>query len=123
MSFDWCEYLNLAQELCGQTGVSAIQDAKLRTSVSRAYYCAFCVARNYLRDVKGLPIASDVTAHQSVANWFKGRQGKRERKVGHDLDRLRIDRNKADYDDTVSGLTRMTKGALKRTQRIISTIP
>jgi len=36
INFDLSEYLNLAQELAGQTGSPAINEAKLRSSVSRA---------------------------------------------------------------------------------------
>lgn len=42
MNFDWSGYLNLAQELAGQTGTSASKEAKLRSSISRAYHAAFC---------------------------------------------------------------------------------
>lgn len=49
MSFDWLEYLNLAQELAGQATKPSSQEAKLRSAVSRAYYAAFCEARNHLR--------------------------------------------------------------------------
>ena len=38
MTFDWSEYLKLAQELAGQTVSPANEEAKLRSSVSRAYY-------------------------------------------------------------------------------------
>ena len=45
MSFDWSEYLKLAQELAGQTGNPASQEARLRAAVSRAYYAVFCISR------------------------------------------------------------------------------
>ncbi len=48
MSFNWSEYLNLAQELAGRSTEPPNQEARLRSSISRAYYAAFCKARNYL---------------------------------------------------------------------------
>lgn len=39
--------------------------------------------------------------------------------VGHDLNRLRIDRNKADYDDSVIGLSSMAEGDLLLAERVI----
>ena len=122
MSFDWCEYLNLAFELGGQSDAQGAQDAKLRTAVSRAYYAAFCTARNYLRDVECLPVPQGPRAHGFVLDEFTARTDRRLKQVGTRLDRLRIDRNKADYDDVVSGLESMTALALKLGQRVISTL-
>jgi len=52
MAFDWREYFKLSQFLQGQ-GVSFTQEAAFRCAVSRAYYAAFCHARNYARDRLG----------------------------------------------------------------------
>lgn len=67
MNFDWEEYFNLAKELAGTT-----EEAKLRSAVSRAYYSAFCLARNYLRDIQQDPRLSrnktyDINVHEYVA--------------------------------------------------------
>ena len=72
MTFDWSEYLKLAQELAGQTVSPANEEAKLRSSVSRAYYAAFCKARNYLRDIEGHSIPSTPEAHRYVREMGKG---------------------------------------------------
>ena len=79
MSFDWSDYLIVAQELASQTTASSktrskikanllnvinrayyeafrkarkpsVDEAKLRCAISRAYYGAFRKARNHLRD-------------------------------------------------------------------------
>lgn len=50
MSFDWSQYRDLAQELVGQTKSASSGEAKQRAAISRAYYAAFCKARNFLRD-------------------------------------------------------------------------
>ena len=42
--------------------------------------------------------------------------------IATDLDRLRIDRNKADYDDEVLGLDSMSEFALKLCQNIFLNI-
>jgi hypothetical protein len=47
MPFDWREYLNLARQLAGLQGSDYSQEAVERSAVSRAYYAAFCWARNY----------------------------------------------------------------------------
>jgi len=47
MPFDWTEFLALARELGRYSGPSYSPEAARRTSVSRAYYAAFCYARSY----------------------------------------------------------------------------
>ena len=57
MNFDWSEYLNLAQELAGRPTSLSNEEARLRSAISRAYYAAFCKARNHLRDNENLLIS------------------------------------------------------------------
>jgi RNA-splicing ligase RtcB len=53
MPFDWREYLNLARQLAGLQGSDYSQEAVERSAVSRAYYAAFCWARNYAEKNRG----------------------------------------------------------------------
>ena len=100
--------------------------AKLRSSVSRAYYAAFCKARNHLRDIDGDQILSvgppKVNVHTYVRNQLKNSPDKSRKKVGNDLNRLRLRRNKADYNDIVSGLSQLTIASLKTTHAVIYTL-
>ncbi len=51
MSFDWSEYFRLAFDLDVRARLEAnpqAQEAKWRTAISRAYYAAWCKARNKL---------------------------------------------------------------------------
>lgn len=49
MSFDWSEYVDIAQELAIQAkSNSPHQEAKQRASMSRAYYAVFGKARDHL---------------------------------------------------------------------------
>ncbi len=50
MSFNWDDYLFLAQELATHPSNFPNQEARLRSAISRAYYSAFCKARDFLRD-------------------------------------------------------------------------
>ncbi len=122
MTFDWSEYLKLAQELAGQAVTPAGEEAKLRSSVSRGYYAAFCKARNYLRDIEGHSIPSTPEAHTYVRNEFKTSPDKLRRKIGDGLDRLRIRRNKVDYEDSVTGLPSIVGMSLRLTEDVISTL-
>ena len=122
MTFDWSEYLKLAQELAGRTVGPARQKAKLRSSVSRAYYAAFCQARNYLWDVEGYSIPTTSEAHIHVRDEFKFSSDKLRRKIGDNLDRLRLERRKADYEDVVTGLPSISRMALTLAGQVISSL-
>ena len=117
MSFDWSEYLDLAQELAGQATSPSSQEAKLRSAISRAYYAAFCTARNHLRDREKHSIPRGGQAHPYVRDQFKQSPDKVRKKVGENLNRLRIQRNKADYDDILARLPDTAKRAIRRGKR------
>jgi uncharacterized protein (UPF0332 family) len=117
MSFDWSEYLNLAQELAGQVKSPSSQEAKLRSSISRSYYAAFCKARNNLRGERhSIPRQN---THRYVIDQFLDSPDRVRKRVGAHLDRLRKDRNKADYDDKVARLSDMTAKALRLADQVI----
>lgn len=119
MRFDWQEYLKLAQELAGQS-VKSNEEARLRSSISRAYYAAFCNARNYLHYIEGHKIPSTSYAHRLVREQFKKSNDRLRRDIGIDMERLRQNRNKADYHNFVSGLQDMTCMSLSLAENIIS---
>ena len=129
MRFDWSEYLNLAQELAAtNSDCSGNREAKLRSAISRAYYSAFCLARNYLRDIEKDPRLfrknRDINEHEYVAKEFiyHPTQMKNMVKIGENLSRLRELRNKADYEDTMFNLPTQAKTALMLAQNIISAL-
>jgi uncharacterized protein (UPF0332 family) len=119
MSFNWSEYLGLAQQLAGKSQISATQESRLRSAISRAYYAAFIQARNYLRDRDGISIPNQQT-HQYVIQQFKNSDDNLRQEIGECLERLRFRRNKADYDDTFVNLLTITKRSLKLAAKVIS---
>ena len=124
MKFDWSEYFNLANELIKTDA----NEAKQRSSISRAYYAAFCLARNYLRDYLGYTKLSrrdfDANVHQYVAEEFNKFDPKNKRmiEIGRDLGRLRSFRNNADYEDTIFSLQKNTQMSLQLARNIIDNI-
>jgi uncharacterized protein (UPF0332 family) len=124
MKFDWSEYFNLANQLV----TVETNEAKQRSSISRAYYAAFCLARNYLRDYQGCTRLSrrdfDANVHQYVAEEFNKFDPKNKRmvEIGRDLERLRSFRNNADYEDTIFSLQKNTLMSLRLAQNIIDNI-
>jgi uncharacterized protein (UPF0332 family) len=119
MSFDWSHYLDLAQELLGRAPGTLLEDANLRSSISRAYYAAFHKARLRLYDKWNVSIPTNASAHAKVRVEFKKRKQKY---IAITLNRMRIDRNKADYDDSIINLPFTANENLKRANKIISNL-
>src|SRR5215216_3164809 len=106
MSFDWTEYLSLAEALQGVpvSGPPVGIEAEQRASVSRAYYSAFILARNRLRDVDLVHIPRTGAAHVFVAQRYEFDPDPRRMHIGILLSRLRSIRNNCDDDDRVPRL-------------------
>jgi hypothetical protein len=120
MLFNWREYLALAQYLQGQGSSQFTQEAGFRCAVSRAYYAAFCHARNYARDQHGFVLTYSARDHTLVRQHFKGRS---DTITATALDDLRQWRNLCDYDDTVSNLSSLLTSAISAAQAIFSRLP
>lgn len=127
MSFDWSEYLHLARSLVGQSASLPSQEAALRAAISRAYYAAFCTARNHLRDRENvLHIPLDGRAHFDVPEEFLKSASAARRRVGEDLHRLRLARRDADYYDVFPVTTDIARKALEviaRAERVVMALP
>jgi hypothetical protein len=89
----------------------------LRSAISRAYYAAFCHARNYARDLHGLRLSYNGDDHSLVRRHFRTR---RERGVVSKLDNLREMRNVCDYEDDVPELPKWLPIALAEAQMVIA---
>jgi uncharacterized protein (UPF0332 family) len=135
--FNWNDYFALSLNLVGISDVSEcskitksdgnISEACLRASISRAYYAAFCISRNYLRDDLDDPRLkkqnNDVNEHKYVAEELTNFPDRNLSKAGKNLSRLRIYRNQADYDDNVRGIKSNTEMSIKLADEIIRSIP
>lgn len=98
MSFDWHLYIQQAAVLLVRYDEkTSLREASLRTSISRAYYGAFCLARNHLAATGVRIPKTDV--HTFVRNAHR-RSGNKV--IATQLRRLRRRRNDADYRDTMT---------------------
>ena len=91
MSFDWHEYITLAEKL-----VLEQNEANLRSAISRTYYGVFCISRNK-KGYKNYTLKQGENIHWKVINEYKNSEKPNETLVGKYLDELRRDRNNADY--------------------------
>jgi hypothetical protein len=119
MAFEWKEYLALAQHLHGQSTSEFSQEAALRCAVSRAYYAAFCHARNYARDHQGFQVGHGPDDHPRVREHF---QKHGHVKIAADLELLRRWRNQCDYDDNISNISLMFIGAIAAARNIFESL-
>jgi hypothetical protein len=124
VSFDWAEYLSLAENLGGVTisGPPFGAEAQHRSCVSRAYYAAFILARNRLRDVDRIRIPRSGNVHVFVATAYRSHTDPRRIRIGSELRRLKDDRNQCDYDDTLVNPSKLATVSLARARRIIADI-
>ena len=100
MSFDWHHYLNIAQYIKENAHDFPDAESCYRTTVSRAYYAAFCLARNYVRDSDGKIFYGD--DHQALQDYLKKNIHNQARvRIGNRLRRLHQDRKKSDYHDNL----------------------
>ena len=119
--FDWNTYLQLAEDLQKQANTSRIREALLRSSTSRAFYAAFCLARNYLNNKCGVD-KKKLKSQDYVIDLFKYSEDEAKKQIGMDLDRLQGYRNKADYENKVNKAEKLTKTSVLTAKDIIMTI-
>lgn len=99
MSFDWGDYLKLAEALLRDPSSPGPEEASLRTAISRAYYAAFRSASNLAVSRGEITPSRGSGDHGLVINHFRDATDPARQKIGANLSRLRSNRNKADYDD------------------------
>jgi uncharacterized protein (UPF0332 family) len=123
MSFDWAEYLDLAKELAQPSPASVLQEASLRSAISRAYYGAFCRARNHLRALSPhLVFPTGAEIHGFVRDRFRSRPELMSKAIAAHLERLRDWRNDADYDDSVPNLQSLCQMALLAADAVMTSL-
>ena len=120
MNFDWSTYLAVARHLLSAPFATEHQEAVLRSSISRAYYAAFCIARNYVR--RAIPVPHTGQAHAVVWDYLRNQDDPRAQLVARKGVRLKTHRRKADYDDEVVGLRALAEQGIRLSQEVIRSI-
>lgn len=103
MSFDWTDYLKLAESLTRDPIAPGPEEASLRTAISRAYYAAYRSALNLAAARGEISPAGTAGDHGLVIIHFQRATDPARQKIGARLSRLRSNRNQADYDDVFHG--------------------
>jgi len=92
------------------------QESYLRSAASRAYYAAFCHARNWAREKTGFQPSGKSEDHSNLREHFRRIEMT---DVASRLDHLRKWRNSADYSDYVSNPKRLARSATKYAAEIL----
>jgi uncharacterized protein (UPF0332 family) len=117
-AFDWSTYLDLAKTctthciLPDSENSTALKEAKLRSSASRAYYSIFLRSRNYVRDGLSINLPKNGSVHRMVFTTLRNSNDRDQKDLSELLQRLRRFRNQADYDDRIQNLPSAQKMAL-----------
>ncbi|MCI0329526.1 MAG: hypothetical protein L0196_01030 [candidate division Zixibacteria bacterium] len=119
MTFDWKEFLNLAEWLHSNSIVGQSQEAASRSATSRAYFASFCHARNFASDKQGFIPSKHWQDHVILRKHF---QNKAMPEIADDLEELKKWRNTCDYDDSIVNLPDIVNSALMQSKKIISTL-
>lgn len=110
-SFDPHNLLDLSLKLYKDNNYH--EETKYRTSISRAYYAAFLVSREYLESKQGIHFDhKNENVHKKVITYMR----KKNPKIGQRLYDLREKRNGADYDLNIpfeAGITIYLTGMAK----------
>ena len=123
MAFNWKEYLDLAQYLHGIIGANYSEESAKRPAISRAYYAAFCFARNYAHDHLGYTLTKNQSEHTELRRHYRvlGTVKSDFEDIADNLDELRQWRNFCDYDDDImQNLNDLATDALDDAQEIIN---
>ena len=98
MSFEWNSFVDLADYLISDE-IKDINEAHIRTSISRSYYGVYGVASDYAQE-KGCKLP-DKNQHAYVRDRYKLSNVPQVLKIGNRLGILFSDRKKADYIKTL----------------------
>lgn len=120
MSFDWKKYLDLANHLYNDNIQGIDREAAYRSATSRAYYAAFCFARNFSKNNLGFSPSYRSEDHWKLREFLRN-NGKTN--ITRWLEQLHGWRKQCDYDDLVSNLTVISSNASRRANKIISNFP
>lgn len=114
-TFDWTNFLGLAERWFSDEA----DEATLRSCMSRAYYAAFHVAIDYMRQHTEIPRRD---THSRIWAWLSERDTRQLRNAGSTGVLLRRSRNFADYNSTTPCTPTDARKAIERATVIVTTL-
>ena len=87
--------------------------------LARAYYGAFCSARNMAIDNRWVQVTRTGRDHRLVREYYEDDSDLRKRYVGTFLLKLRVLRNQADYDDYLGDIAKTAETAVGQAMDVL----
>lgn len=113
MTWNWQKYLELCVDL-----VSRSDEAYQRTTISRAYYCAFHEATGYVERQYQTPIST--ADHTRIINALEQKRSPNDQPAAEGLKTLKRLRRKADYEaDWRVNLAKTAEQAVSEAIRVL----
>lgn len=121
--FDWNDYFLLAQKLKENSSNSKIQNACLRSAISRAYYAAYNKASDFAKK-DGFQIPEGEGKQKALCDYLKLHPNLPMSFVGQKLDNCRKARTDCDYDQRLEfDPSRKVTLVLQEVEYILSNLP
>jgi len=120
MGFDWKLFIQLVDEFITHKRKTQLEEAYLRTALSRSYYGVFGIAYND-RKSRGIPVESD-SKHLMVRNCYAYSSSKEEKQISSYLNRLWRLRVEADYKENAKITLDNVKIAQETARKAIESI-
>ncbi len=100
--FDWSKLIEVAEHLANVAAKQCNEEACYRSSTSRSYYAAFCMAKNYIFESEKINFNSG-GAHTDIRKHMRKSDNETKRRIANQLKDLHYDRIKADYWNECNG--------------------
>jgi uncharacterized protein (UPF0332 family) len=122
VSFDWTDYLVVANKLVKMAADLELAEGYYRTAISRAYFAAFNIAKQALPQQISDRCPRDADAHEYVKRAYANGTSREQQIVSDNLDRLRIARNLADYRTAWTGARNQCAAELVKAYQTIERV-
>ena len=125
MSFDWNKLLDVAHYLSSASPSALDPEARCRSVINRAYYCAYHLATEYAEQNLGFQVTHTGSDHADVVHCFSQSTSLSPQKkalITESLKRLRKKRRQADYYKDISSNKRKAQAAMRDAQSILAEI-
>jgi len=123
MSFDWNKLIDVANHLHSEPTLNP--EARCRSVINRAYYCAYHLAVEYAEGHLGFQATQTGPDHTRILDFFRQRQSSNPQRITlivANLERLKKQRIDADYRKDIPVNNRKAEAALRLAQSIIQAI-
>ena len=125
MSFDWNKLIDVAHYLHSKSASALNPEARCRSVINRAYYCAYNLAAEYAEQNLGFQVTHTGSDHAAVVNCFsqcKTIDPQKRALIATNLERLKKQRRYADYYKDISSNNKKAQAAMRAAQSVIQEI-